>query len=91
MATGATLEGTSVFGLAACYCGRAAEGEKLLLPLRKFAKPVADMLGPMTYIQIQSMFEPFFPPGRLLYTKSNFLRSLSDEVIETLVQYVGKV
>jgi hypothetical protein len=48
------------------------------------------MLGPMTYLQIQSMFEPFFPPGRLVYTKSNFIRTLSDDAIETLAQYVGK-
>jgi hypothetical protein len=89
-ATGATLEGTPVFGLAACYCGPVDLGETLLRPLRKFATPVADMLGPMTYLQIQSMFEPFFPPGRLVYTKSNFLRTLSDDAIETLSQYVGK-
>jgi hypothetical protein len=89
-ATSATLEGTPVFGLAACYCGPVAYGKKLLQPLRKFAAPVADMLGPMTYLQIQSMVEPFFPPGRLVYTKSNFLRTLSDDAIETLAQYVGK-
>jgi hypothetical protein len=89
-ATGATLEGTPVFGVAACYCGPVGKGEELLQPLRKFAKPFADMLGPMTYIQIQSMFEPFFPPGRLVYTKSNFLRSLGDDVIENLAQFVGK-
>ena len=89
-AMGATLEGTPVFGLAACYCGPVGKGEELLQPLRKFAKPFADMLGPMTYIQIQSMFEPFFPPGRLVYTKSNFLRNLSDETIEALARYAGK-
>src|SRR5215469_13986894 len=89
-ATGVTLEGTPVFGLAACYCGPVGKGEMLLQPLRKFAKPFADMLGPMTYIQIQSMFEPFFPPGRFVYTKSNFLRALDDDTIQTLAQYVGK-
>jgi hypothetical protein len=89
-ATSATVEGTPVFGLAACYCGALADGEKLLQPLRKFATPIADMLGPMTYLQIQSMFEPFFPPGRFVYTKSNFFRALSDDAIETLVQYVDK-
>ena len=36
------------------------------------------------------MFEPFFPPGRHVYTKSNFLRDLSDHAIETMVQYVAK-
>ena len=89
-AMGATLEGTPVFGLAACYCGPVAKGEQLLQPFRKYTKPLADLLGPMTYIQMQSMFEPFFPPGRLVYTKSNFLQSLGDDVIENLAEFVGK-
>jgi hypothetical protein len=83
-------DGQQVFGIAACYCGRVGEGERLLKPLRALATPVADMLGPMSYIQIQSMFEPFFPPGRQVYTKSNFFRSLSDEAIEVLVRFVAK-
>jgi len=89
-ATSITLEGTPAFGVAACYCGALADGEKLLQPLRKFATPIADMLGPMSYLQIQGMFEPFFPPRRLVYTKSNFLRDLGDDAIEALAQYVGK-
>ena len=83
-------DGQRVFGIAACYCGPITEGEKLLKPLRALATPVADLLGPMSYIQIQSMFEPFFPPGRHVYTKSNFFRSLSNEAIEVLVQFVAQ-
>jgi FAD/FMN-containing dehydrogenase len=83
-------DGVPVFGIAACYCGAVAGGERVLAPLRKFGSPLADALSPMSYVQLQSMFEPFFPPGRHVYTKSNFLRDLSDEAIETAVQYVGK-
>jgi FAD/FMN-containing dehydrogenase len=83
-------DGVPVFGIAACYCGTAVDGEKILKPLRTFGSPLADALGAMSYIQIQSMFEPFFPPGRHVYTRSNFLRDLSDEAIETMVQYVAK-
>lgn len=83
-------DGPAVFGIAACYCGSVSDGEKLLKPFRDFGKPVADALGPMTYLQIQSMFEPFFPPGRLVYTKSNFLRELSDDAIEAMIPFVGK-
>jgi FAD/FMN-containing dehydrogenase len=83
-------DGVPVLGIAACYCGQLADGEKALKPLRTFAPPVADLLGPMSYIQIQSMFEPFFPPGRLVYTKSNFIRTLSDAAIDTMVRYVAK-
>ena len=83
-------DGTSVFGVAGCYCGPLGEGEKVLKPLRTFAKPLADAFASMSYLQMQSRFEPFFPPGRYVYTKSNFVRSLNDEAIDTLVQYVGK-
>jgi hypothetical protein len=83
-------DGTPVFGIAACYCGPTAEGEKVLKPLRTFDTPVADLLGPMSYIQLQGMFEPFFPPGRLVYVKSNFLRGMGDEAMDAFVQYVAR-
>ncbi len=87
-AAGLTLpDGVPVFAVAACYCGSLPEGEKVLKPLRTFGSPVADLFGTMSYLQIQSMFDPFFPPGRHTYVKSNFIRKLDDEVIETLAEY----
>jgi FAD/FMN-containing dehydrogenase len=83
-------DGVPVFGVAGCYCGPTSEGEKVLKPLRTFGPPLVDAFAAMSYTQLQGMFEPFFPPGRQVYTKSNFLRNLSDEAIDVLVQYVGK-
>jgi FAD/FMN-containing dehydrogenase len=83
-------DGTAVFGIAGCYCGPISEGEKVLKPLREFGAPLADAFAAMSYTQMQGMFEPFFPPGRYIYTKSNFLNSLSEKAMETLLQYVGK-
>ncbi len=79
-----------VFAIAACYNGDLSEGEKVLKPLRSFGKPVADICGVLSYVQMQSLFDPFFPPGRLTYVKSNFVRTLSDEAIETFAAYAGK-
>src|SRR5690348_18097635 len=50
-----------------------------LKPLRTFAPPVADLFGTIPYIQMQSMFDNFLPPGKLHYWKSNFFESISDE------------
>jgi FAD/FMN-containing dehydrogenase len=83
-------DGTAVFALAGCYCGPIKDGEQALKPLRTFGTPIADLFSSMNYVQIQSMFEPFFPPGRRVYTKSNFLYSLSDDAIDAMVQHVGK-
>jgi hypothetical protein len=83
-------DGTPVFGVAVCYCGSPlSEGEKVLKPLREFGSPVADMIQVMSYVQMQSMFEPFFPPGRYTYVKSNFIRTLSDEAIEVMASFAG--
>ena len=83
-------DGTPVFAIAACFCGDLAEGEKVLQPLRKFGKPLADAISVMSYVQLQSMFDPFFPPGRQTYVKSNFVRALNDDAIETLAEFAGK-
>ncbi len=74
-------------GIAACYCGSVAEGEKLLKPLRTFGPPKVDLFAPMPYVQLQSMLDPFFPPGRHAYTKANFLNDLSDAAIDTFAEY----
>ena len=83
-------DGVAVFAIAGCYCGPVADGERVLQPLRRFGAPIADAFGPISYLQMQGMFESFFPPGRLVYTKSNFLRSMNDETIDALVPWVGK-
>jgi len=79
-----------VFAVAACYCGSLPDGEKVLGPLRAFGSPVADTFAAISYVQLQTMFDPFFPPGRQTYVKSNFVRNLSDEAIDAAVEYVGK-
>jgi FAD binding domain/Berberine and berberine like len=78
-----------VFGVAGCYCGPISEGEKVLRPLRKFGPPVVDIFSPMSYVQMQTLFDPFFPPGRLTYVKSNFIRELTDDAIAALAEYSG--
>ena len=83
-------DSTPVFAVAACYCGNPAEGEKVLQPLRTFGTPLNDALNVMSYLQLQSMFDPFFPPGRQTYVKSNFLRALSDNAVSAIAGFAGK-
>jgi FAD/FMN-containing dehydrogenase len=45
----------------------------------------------MGYVEIQSMFDAAFPHGRLNYWKSNFLRELDDQAIDTIVRYFAAV
>ncbi len=78
-------DGHAVVAIVVCYIGPSEAGEKVARPLKDFGPPMADMIQPMPYVKVQSMFDGSFPPGRLNYWKSNMLRELSDDAIDTLV------
>ena len=82
-----TLEGIPVIAVAGCWSGSPADGERVLAPLRRFGSPVADLFGQMSYVQMQSMFDPWFPSGRQAYWKANFMHGLPDEAIEIFHRY----
>jgi len=85
-----TPDGTAVFAVGGCYSGRLEHGENLLKPLRTFGSPMADLFAPMDYVDMQSMFDPFFPPGRLTYVKANYIRGLDDDAANVLAEYAGR-
>lgn len=72
--------------LAACYAGTVEDGERLLDPARRMATPLADALGSLPYVMLQSALDEAFPSGRLYYTTSRALDDLSDEVIALIVE-----
>jgi hypothetical protein len=77
--------GNPVIGIAACYCGDLAEGERVLAPLRKFGPPLVDRIQPMPYAGLFAMFDPNTPAGRCYYVKGGSIKELSDEAIDALV------
>jgi FAD/FMN-containing dehydrogenase len=85
------VHGKPVVALAVCYAGDVEEGERAVAPLRSFRRPVADVIGPMPYPVLQSMFDPSYPHGRRNYWKSNFLYELSDEVIEAVLEHAPRM
>jgi FAD/FMN-containing dehydrogenase len=84
-------EGVRMFGVPVCYVGAPEAAERELRPLRSHPGVAADMVRPMSYLEVQSMFDAGFPSGRLNYWKSSFLQDLSDEAIATLVAFFKAV
>jgi FAD/FMN-containing dehydrogenase len=78
-------DGTKVAGIAACYCGSVAEGERMLGPLKTFGTPVVDQLGPTSYTAVQTMLDDSYPSGIQHYWKSSFLQDISDNAINTMI------
>jgi hypothetical protein len=81
-----TLDGFHTIAIGGCYCGPLDEGEKVLRRLRTFGPPAADLFAPMPYVQLQTMFDAYFPQGRHHYWKANFLKDLNDEAIAVLAE-----
>jgi hypothetical protein len=87
----ADLQGKPVVAIAVCFDGPADAGMKALQPLKEFAAPEVDLVGPMPYAVLQGLFDPGNPPGSLNYWKSHYLPGLTDKAIDTIVSQVGKV
>jgi FAD/FMN-containing dehydrogenase len=66
------------------YNGPAAEGEKVMARLlESVPPPIFNWMGEMPFPTMQALFDPFFPKGLQWYWKGDFVRSLTDEAIET--------
>ncbi len=82
--------GMKLVALVVCHCGPLGAGESAAQPIKKFGAPAMDVIGPMPYSQVNAMLDAAYPRGALNYWKSNFLSSLSDEAIRTMIDCFAK-
>ena len=85
-----TPEGIPAVAVVACYCGDLAEGEKVLKSLKSFSSPIADMIQPVPFPQMQTLLDGAFPDGNYNYWKSSFLREFTDDAIVALVERANR-
>jgi FAD/FMN-containing dehydrogenase len=79
--------GVPAFATVVCYCGSPADGERVLKPLRSYGQPIADMIQQRPYVEMQSLFDASFPPGRRYYNKAHNISTITDEAAETVLRY----
>src|SRR5215469_8609405 len=84
-------DGVPVAGIAVCYNGDLATGEKLLRPIRAFGPPLADHIGPTAYRQVQTLLDSAAIRGRRYYIKSSMMQRISDAAIDTLIDRFATV
>ena len=83
--------GKEILGLAICYSGDLAEGERVCKPLRAFGSPIADVVGPQPYTGWQQALDPLLTAGARNYWKSHDFRELSDGLIDVFIDAAGKI
>jgi FAD/FMN-containing dehydrogenase len=79
--------GKKLIALVGLYSGDPEEGAKVMQPLRDLGDPVADLIGPMPYVQMQSLLDVLWPQGTQAYMKAGYFRELDDHAIATMARF----
>jgi FAD/FMN-containing dehydrogenase len=85
------VHGKLVMVLAMCWCGDLEAGNKAVAPFRALGKPIADVVGPSPFTGWQGAFDPLLTPGARNYWKSHDFTSLNAELIDVILDSVGRV
>jgi len=84
-------DGSMLVVIVVCYCGPVASGEAAVKHVKSFGPPLLDTIGPMPYASVNQLFDAAFPKGALNYWKSSFLSSLTDDVIDAVIDWYARV
>ena len=84
-------DGSTLAAMLPCHCGPLSSSEAAVKQIKTFGSPMLDAAGPMPYAAINQLMDAAFPKGALNYWKSSFLSSLSDEVIDTMIDCYARV
>jgi FAD/FMN-containing dehydrogenase len=76
--------GRPVLGVVPAWVGDPAEGRRVLAPLRRVGRPVADNLRPLPYLFLQSMVDAGNQHGMHWYWRSQRVPELGDDVVDML-------
>ncbi len=80
-----TPEGVPIAAIIACHSGSLADGEAATRRIKRFGAPVADSLGPASYVDTNTqLFDWAFPKGARNYWKSGFVSELPDAAVDVL-------
>lgn len=82
--------GTPCVILVACAATEVDRGEELTRPVRELGDPIADLSGPMAYLELQRLFDADYPDGDRYYWRSTYLPGLSDEVIARTIEWTRR-
>ncbi len=88
----ATLpDGTKAVAFLLAYHGPLEKGEDVMRRLRSFGPLLEDQVSVVPYTAVQSITEHFNPRGMRNYWKTSYLGQVSEEAIDTMVEYQARV
>jgi hypothetical protein len=83
--------GTPIVALLACHTGDPDEGEKAVVAIKSFGKPIGDILTRRTYVQMQSLLDATQPKGRRYYWKSEYLPRIESALCDKVMEHAARI
>ena len=83
--------GQPAVSVVVCWSGDRSLGEQVLDPLRAFGRPLHDSITEWAYLDWQRAPDPTFPPRRLHYWKSGYLRHLTEAAVDALLDLLHHI
>ena len=84
-----TGHGAPIAAIAMCHSGEVTSAERDIKQFFLADSPIADMTGEKKYTEIQSMLDFSAPAGLHYYFKCPFMRELTDEAIDAIVDHAA--
>ncbi len=81
------LHNQKMCGVVWCYAGPSEAADSIFRPIRRFHPPAFELLGPMPYPRLQSIFDDLYPPGLQNYWRGDFFTELTDDAILAHVEH----
>jgi FAD/FMN-containing dehydrogenase len=86
--------GEPLFVFSICYLGSVDDGERAvtraLKELKSKVPPLDESVASVPYLEVQSAADRLFTRGRRYYWKAQFLREITDDAIDALLQGYAK-
>lgn len=82
-----------IVNLTVSYCGDFQQGEEAIKPLRSFRRNIADSIRPMSYFEMQALwdflpFTEFVSSGGSIAMECGFVKRLAPDLIETIAGFL---
>ena len=76
-----------VAAIAVCWAGEPAAGVDVIAPLRTLGTVVADVIGPLPYVELQQLLDGLWTAGSANYFTSAFIDRLPDDAVTTFADF----
>jgi FAD/FMN-containing dehydrogenase len=83
----AALHWRPAISVGCCYAGAVDDGEREVRALRRFGKPLVDLIGPKSYVAFAGGLDDTVPHGWHYYWKGTNLAGLSDGAIRVIADH----